>query len=57
MSKYYRNLYEYCEEEKGQDYYDMSDEEQNEVIEEYKDQTGYDEDDGYDNDYWNDDTY
>ena len=25
MSKDYRNLYEYCEEEKGKEYYDMND--------------------------------
>ena len=52
MSKDYRNLYEYCEEEKGKEYYDMNDDEQNQVVEEYQYETGYDEEYGYDNEYW-----
>ena len=54
MSKDYRNLYEYCEEEKGKVYYDMNDDEQNQVVEEYQYETGYDEEYGYDNEYWSD---
>ena len=54
MSKDYRNLYEYCEEEKGKEDYDMNDDEQNQVVEEYQYETGYDEEYGYDNEYWSD---
>lgn len=45
MARDYRNMYEYCEEEKEKDFYDMTDEEQNQVIEEYEYETSYEDDD------------